>query len=422
MTPVDALPDDLLAPDLVQDPHPFFARLRSHDPVHYSPAHRGWLVTRYDDVAAALANPALSSDRVRPLLASLSDENRAKASGVMAQMAEWMVVSDPPAHTRLRRLATSAFHPRRIVAMEDRIRELVDAHLDAFIASGERDIVAGLAFPLPAMVISELIGAPSEDAERFKDWSSDLALVAFGAGGDARGERHRRAERSISEMFDYFGELIRRARRAPGEDMISSLVAGDGSGDALDDDEMTSMCALMLFAGHETTTTTITSAVKLLIEHPEQLAALRSDPELSGKATEEVLRYEGAIKVLHRWVVEDVEIRGTNIHAGERVLLVPAAANRDPEKFADPDRFDIRRSPNAHLGFGKGVHTCIGGMLARLEMRIAIARLVQRLPGLRFAEGAHEHRWNPSLASRGLRELLIDHDATPVTSRAATSA
>ena len=408
---VDGLRDDLLDPAVNHDPYPFFRVLREEDPVHYSEPHRGWLMTRYDDVANALGDPRLSSDRVRPLLAQLTPERRSAAGPVMELISEWMVVSDPPAHTRLRKLATKAFHPRRFVAMEDRIRELVDLYLDEFIAGGSDDLVAGFAFPLPASVVSELIGAPTEDAERFKVWSDDLALVAFGAGGEARDGRHARAETSLEEMFEDFGELIELERADPGgENMIADLVAGVG-GEHLSDDEMKGMCALMLFAGHETTTTTITSAIKLLIENPDQLAMLRADPTRAGKTVEEVLRVEGAIKVLQRWVLEDMEIRGRPIRAGQRVLLVPAAANRDPEKFRDPDRFDICRTPNPHLAFGKGIHTCIGAMLARIEMRIAVARIVERLPGLRFADTDQSFSWTPSFASRGLAELRIAHDA-----------
>lgn len=406
----DFLQDDLLDPEVNHDPYPYFARLREQDPVHYSEAHRAWLVTRYDDVAAAMGDPRLSSDRVRPLLHAMSEERRATAGPVMEMIADWMVVTDPPVHTRLRKLATKAFHPRKVVAMEDRIRELVDTYVDRFVASGEQDVVAGFAFPLPATVISELIGAPVQDAPRFEGWSNELALVAFGAGGEARADRHARAMRSVEEMFDYFGELIAQKRTDPGDDMISDLIAGDGD-DALSVDEMKSMCALMLFAGHETTTTTITSAVKLLIENPDQLALVRAEPKLAGKTVEEVLRVEGAIKVLHRWVVEDLELRGRKIRRGDRVLLIPAAANRDPEKFPDPDRFDVTRSPNPHLAFGKGVHACIGAMLARIEMRVAVARIAERLPGLRFADDPPKLEWNPSLASRGLAELKVAHDA-----------
>lgn len=409
MTTTNPLRDNLLDPDLVQDPYPYFAALRERSPVHYSEVHRSWLLTRYDDVAWGLADLRLSSDRVKPLLARLSDENRAKAGGALGLIADWMVVSDPPAHTRLRRLVTLAFHPRKIQRMEGRIRDVVDETLDAFLASGETDAVAGFAFPLPATVISELIGAPASDADRFKEWSDELALVAFGTGGDARGERHARAERSISEMFDYFGELIAQRREQPGEDMISALLAGDEDGDHLDDEEIASMCALMLFAGHETTTTTITSAIMLLLEHPDQRALLADDRKLNGRVVEEVLRYEGAIKVLHRWTQDDVTLHGQTIPAGQRVLLLPAAANRDPRKFTDPDRFDITRSPNPHLGFGKGIHTCIGAMLARIEMRVAIARVLERLPGLRLAPD-QELSWMPSLASRGLISLHVEHD------------
>ena len=402
--------DNLLDPELVQDPYPHFAALREHAPVHYSEAHRSWLVSQYADVATGLADLRLSSDRVTPLLQRMPAADRARTGGVFSLMADWMVLSDPPAHQRLRRLATLAFHPRKIQGMEARIQEIVDATLDDFIASAETDIVAGFSFPLPAMVISELIGAPAADADRFKSWSDDLALVAFGAGGAARDERHARSERSITEMFSYFNGLIAERRDAPGDDMISALLTGDSDGTRLDDDEITSMCALMLFAGHETTTTTITSGTKLLLEHPESLTALRADPKLAGRVVEEVLRYEGAIKVLHRWTLEDIEIQGTVIPAGERVMLLLAAANRDPRRFVNPDSFDVTRQPNPHLAFGRGIHACIGAMLARIEMRVALAAVVQRLPNLRLAHPQGEVHWMPSLASRGLVALDVDYD------------
>jgi cytochrome P450 len=406
------LQDDLLTPDLTADPHPAFARLRAEDPVHWSATHRAWLITRYDDVAAASNDPHLSSDRVRPLLAKMAPERRAAIGPVFEMIGDWMVVSDPPAHARLRKLATSAFHPKRFVAMEDRIRELVDVYIDEYVASGEEDLVAHYAFPLPATVICELIGAPVADADKMKGWSQELALVAFGAGGDARDDRHARALRGLEEMLAYFGELIDRARERPpgGHDMISSLLEGDGSGERLSDEEMKGMCALMLFAGHETSMNTITSTVYQLLRNPDQLALLRADPKLAGKAVEEGLRIDGAIKVLQRWVVENFTLRGKDIRAGERVFLLLSAANRDPERFADPDRFDLLRSPNPHVAFGKGIHTCIGAMLARLEMRIAVARLIERLPHLRLADEAFAPEWLPSIASRAMRELPLRHD------------
>lgn len=402
---------DLLGPEITRNPYPFFARLREEDPVHWSEAHHAWLVTRYDDVVAAFNQPALSSDRVRPLLSRMPEERRATAGRVFEMMADWMVVSDPPAHTRLRRLATVAFHPKKFVAMEGRIRDLVDRYIDEYVASGEEDLIANFAFPLPATVVCELIGAPVEDADRFKRWSEELALVAFGHGGDARDERHARALRGLEEMLAYFGDLLETARESPGDDdMVSSLLEGDGSGEWLTDDEMKGMCALMLFAGHETTMNTIASTVYQLLRNPEELALLRADPKMGGKAVEEGLRTEGAIKILQRWVLEDFELRGRRIEAGQRVFLVLGSANHDPERFRDPDRYDMTRSPNPHIAFGKGIHTCIGAMLARIELRSAVGRLVERLPNLRLVDEDFEPDWVPSIASRSMAELPLRHD------------
>jgi cytochrome P450 len=193
--------------------------------------------------------------------------------------------------------------------------------------------------------------------------------------------------------------------------MISDLLVGDGKGDRLSDDEIKSMCALMLFAGHETTTTTITSAVLMLLRNPDQLELLRGDPdEVAGGAVEEALRYDGAIKVLIRFVTDDFELRGREIKAGQRVFILPAAANRDPERFDDPNRVDVTRNPNPHVAFGKGIHACIGAQLSRIEMRVALASIVKRLPGLRFAEEEPTLRYAPSLASRALQELRIAYD------------
>jgi cytochrome P450 len=405
---------DLLAEDVNDDPYPYFAALREQDPVHWSDRHRGWIITRYDDCTAALMDyKRLSSDRVRPLLAAMSPERRAKVGPVYDLMTGWMVVSDPPDHRRLRALAANAFNPRRIAAMEAEIQKLVDATIDEFIASGAEDLIAGFSYPLPATVIAKLIGAREEDTWRFRDWSLALAHVAFGAGGEDRGDRHTTAMAGLEQMIEYFGELLEYRREHPGEDMISDLLQDNEKLGKLEEDEIKAMCALMLFAGHETTTSTIASAVLTLIRNPDQLALLQADPDgLAGGAAEEALRVEGAIKILHRWTLEDHEIRGREIKAGDRVFIAPAAANRDPEKFEDPDRVDITRSPNPHIAFGKGIHACIGAQLARLEMRLALASLVKRLPGLRLADSEQQLRWVPSLASRGLEELRIAHDAT----------
>jgi cytochrome P450 len=400
---------DLLSPELTADPYPALAALRREAPVHWSEEHGAWLISRYDDVVAAFMDERLSSNRVAPLLEAMDAERRATAGQVLELIKGWMVVTDPPEHTRLRRLAARAFSPRRVAAAESRIERLVDELLDDFMAAGQSDLVANFTYPLPATVIAELIGAPPEDRDRFKSWSHDLSLVAFGAGGEARPERHERAMRGLQELLDYFEQQIERARSNPSEEnMISGLLEGDEEGNVLTDEEMKAMCALMLFAGHETTTSLISTGVVTLLQHPDQLGAMKADPSLVATTVEEILRYEGAIKVLIRWVTEDLELRGKRIEAGQRVYLLPGAANRDPERFADPDAVDIARKPNPHVAFGKGVHACIGAQLARIESRIALGAIFSRMPELRLADRPLE--WTPSLASRALREAHVEHD------------
>lgn len=426
MTP--ELPDDLLAPEALRDPDGVAAVLREHDPVHWSPTHRAWLLTRYDDVVAAFRNPALSSDRVRPLMSARQDrhgrqdrEDHQDTGGpgtsdrVLGLISEWMVVTDPPAHTRLRRQAGAAFKQQQIAAMEARIQGIVDDLVDGFLAGGPRgDLVAGVAYPLPAIVIAEMLGAPPADRDRFREWSDELALVAFGAGGDARPDRHERALRGLEEMAGYFRELVAHRRREPGGDMLSAMMAGDGSlpdEARLSDDELVGMCALLLFAGHETTTNAIANAVRLLTADPALRDRVRDDPALVAPAVEEALRLEGPIKVLVRWVVTDHEVRGRTIRAGERVYLLLCGANRDPERFEHPDAVDLARSRPNHIAFGRGIHACIGAQLARLETRVAVGTLLRRLPGLRV-EG--ESPRLAVLASRSQHALPVVHDGAVV--------
>lgn len=404
------LVDDLLAPDAVRDPHRVFATLRASAPVRWSEAHHGWLLTRYDDISQAFRNRALSSDRVRPLLRARRGEQSPAAARILELLSQWMVVTDPPEHTRLRRLAAGAFKQQRIAALTDRIQRQVDQLVDAFIAGGHRDLIEHVAYPLPAIVIDELLGTPPGERDKFRHWSDELALVAFGAGGDGRAERHERALRGLRELFDYLRDLIAVRRHHPGRDMLSALIAGDGSGDRLSEDELLAMCALMLFAGHETTTNSIANGVLTLLNHPDQLAKLREAGEVPAAAVEELLRFDGPIKAVIRWVKGDVEIGGERIRRGQRVYLCLASANRDSQRFVDAKTLRLDRNPNPHIAFGKGIHACIGAQLARMETRIALDTIIRRLPGLRLAGGVS---WKSSLAARSLRALPVTHEAAP---------
>jgi cytochrome P450 len=410
-TAQEDLVDDLLAPEVVADPYPYLAALRDADPVHWSEAHRGWLVTSYDDVVAGLKDTRrLSSDRVGPLLAKMPADRRAEIGAVMELLQDFMIVKDPPEHTRLRKLVARAFRPARVEAMERRIGDLADELLSAFVAEGREDFARDFAYPFPATVIAELIGAPVEDRERFQSWSDDLALVALGAGGAQHGDRHARALDGLEQMLAYFDGLIARAEANPGEDMISGLLEGDGEGNVLSREEMKTMCALMLFGGHETTTGLLSSGLYLLSRSPDQFELLRSDPNpRAGAAVEEMLRVEPSVKLLIRRVTEDFELGGRTLRADDRVHLVLSAANRDPARFPDPDTVDITRSPNPHVAFGKGVHACIGAQLARMEARITFTRIFERLPNLRVPE--QEVSWETSAGSRTLRGLRVAYDA-----------
>lgn len=399
---------DLLDADRTADPYPYLAELRADDPVHWDPDQRAWLFTRYRDVVAAFADPRLSSDRIRPLLDVVTPQRRAELAPMLGVMSDWMVVTDPPVHTRLRKLANGAFRQQRIAHMSEWIGKIVDDLLDEFTASGSTDFVGELAYPMPATVIAKMLGAPMQDRELFQRWSDELALVAFGAGGAVRKDRHRRALSGVAEMQAYLHDLIAGVEKNRGEDMISALLENPDQDDRLTRDELVALCSLILFAGHETTTNLLCNAIVALTAHPEQLAAVRSDPGLVNTAVEEVLRFEGPIKTIVRWVTADFELHGKKIRAGDRVYLLLNSADRDAEVFAEPDVFDARRVPQPpHVAFGRGAHACLGAQLARIEVRIALPKILDRLPALLLQAPV---TWKSSLSSRSVDGLHVEYD------------
>lgn len=397
--------DDLLAPGTLADPYPVLARLREEAPVHWSERYRAWLLTRHDDCEAAHTDPRFSSDRITPMLAKLeADGAPAELLATMRVLAGWMTFKDGPPHRRLRALVLRAFTPRTVERLQDRVITITE---ELLVAIGDRDrfdVVAAVAHPLPAIVIAELLGVPAADRDRFKAWSTDVAALVFGAVDDD--SRHARASQGMAELVAYLSALVDGARTRDDDDLLVLLVrARTADGDVLTHEEIVAMCTLLLFGGHETTTNLLGSGVLALLEHPVEADRLREDPSLTPAAVEELLRFDGPARISARVAREDLTLRGHEIRAGQRVFLVLAAANRDPARFARPDVLDVGRDPNPQLGFGLGRHYCLGAPLARLEARVAIPRIMQRLEGMQRTPGAL--RWQPTLISRSLVALPV---------------
>jgi cytochrome P450 len=376
--------------DLFTDPYPLYAQLREQGPVHRVTAPDGtgvWLVVGHEEVRAALTDPRLRND-VRH--SSTWEDDGGYAVGLN------MLQTDPPRHTRLRKLVAREFTTRRIEALRPGIQRITDELLDVMLPLGRADLVASFALPLPMSVICELMGVPAEDRESFHGWSTETVHPSSPEAATA----------AAQAMTGYLAELIEGKRRAPGDDLLSALARAE----ELSAEEMLGMAFLLLVAGHETTVNLISTAALTLLRHPGQLAALRADLSLVDGAVEEVLRYDGpAQSTSYRFASEPVEIGGTVIPAGDAVLVLLASVGRDPELVPDADRFDIRRAGadrGSHLGFGHGIHHCLGAPLARLEAAIALRTLFERCPRLALDTDPGALAWRPSLL-RGVRELPV---------------
>ncbi len=393
----------LLSPDLIADPHPYFHHLREEDPVHWSEPHRGWLLTRYDDVRAAFRDLRLSSERVSSMLPRISPEEPIEGfEAIRRLLGNWMVFRDPPAHARLRRLGRAAFTMRRVETLRGQVRELVETLLASLAGRATFDLVQDFAFPLPATVIARLLGVPETDIERFGKWSHELEPIVF--GGSMATDRRDRAVRSLKELESYFVDLLARRRREPQEDLLSALTLAEEQGDALSADEVVATCILLLFAGHETTTNLIANGFLALERNPRERDHLR-DRGVTSAAIDEILRFEGPTKIQVRVALEDLEMRGRTIRAGDRVFLIQAAANRDPDRFTEPDVLDLSREDNEHVGFGYGIHFCLGAPLARLESEVVFGTLPVRLPELRTDTAGPT--WRSTILARGIERLPV---------------
>jgi cytochrome P450 len=403
--PIVSADDDMLNDERVADPFPFFADLRREDPVHWSDRYRAWFLLRFDDVWESLRDPRFSSDRIRPIYETkLNDEQRRDRRPTFDILQNWMVFNDPPRHTRLRRLVSHAFTPRAIERLRPRVEELVEELLAGLLPQGRADLIRDFAYPIPAVIIAEMLGAPPEDRDRFKEWSDDIMILVFGAEGVPG--RRERAQDGLLQLADYLSDLVHKFRSAPGDNLITALVQAKENDDSLTDDEIVSTCTLLLFGGHETTTNLIGNGTLSLIRNRDQLEDLCNDPSILPSAIEELLRFDGPSKMEVRRAAADIELRGRTIHEGDHVYLVQSSANRDADEFDGPDRLDLRRQQNRHLGFGFGLHYCLGASVARLEGSIALDQVIRRLPNLRQA--SEPEHWHPTLISRGMSSLPVE--------------
>ena len=398
----------LLTPQYLANPYPYYAQIRETDPVHWNDQLNAWVLTRYNDVHVALREPRLiSGKRVDSYTSTLSFEHLREIQPLYDQIRLWIGNLDPPDHTRLRALVNKAFTPRIIEQQRPQIEHLVHELLDAVTDQGRMDFIGDFSYPLPAIVIADMLGVPRGDRNRFMKWSDDL--TRYSGTGQAQPDVASTAARSANELTHFFKTIADQRRAQPGEDLISSLVQIEDQGDRLSEPELLAMCGFLIVAGHETTMALLGNGMLALLRHPDQMHQLRDDPSLTESAVEELLRYDSPIQHQTRVAVESMELIGQRIDQGQRVMPFLGAANRDPDQFPQPDHLELARDPNRHLAFGYGIHFCLGAPLARLEAQIAFPILLERLPGMHLIEANPPFR--PHTSNRNPVRLPLAWDS-----------
>jgi cytochrome P450 len=405
LTPeLDALLD---SEEIMENPYAVYARLRDEAPVAWSDRWRAWVVSRYDDVAVSLKDREnLSNENRQGLLFSeMTDKEREDLAYLRHYFAQKDVIgSDPPDHTRLRALVQKAFTPKTMASLEPRIRALATDLLRDAAKKPTFDFVADVAHPMPVILIAELLGAAPDDRHLFKKWSSEI--LAFQGTGRAVYAVSMRSQKSLKEMFDYVNRLVELRRQKPEDDLITSLSQVEEAGRGFTRDELLATCNTLLTAGHETTTNLIGNLVHLLFSHPEQAALVRENPALIGGAIEESLRFDAPKQRNFRRIKKSYIFRDCSFEENQMVFQLIGSANRDPQKFPDPDKFDVTRKENDHLSFGSGIHFCLGAPLARLEARVVLETLFNLMPSVRLA--ARTMPWQERAQFRGPQELWLE--------------
>lgn len=387
----------------INNPIPVLQRLQDQAPVYWCEALRGWVITRYDDVKGVLRNDSFSADRITPFYEAQPPERQAPIQQLIRYLNTWVAFKDPPEHTRLRKLMKTVFTPEAVAGQRGVVESSVKRLLDKLEDQKAFDFVSEFAFPLPAMVILDLLGLPEKDMDDLKNWSNKMQL--FIGSATTSPEKYDLAEEGAIRMAAYFREVIREREHHPGNDLITHLLALREVDDALTEDEVIGTSMLFLFGGHETTTNLIGNGVRALLIHPEQRQRIINDPGLIDGAIEEILRYDGPTGASVRIVKHSHSLHGVELTAGERVFVMINAANHDPRAFDNPDVFDITRSPNLHLTFNFGPHFCMGAPLARLEGQVAIGEVLRRMPGLALAEESYDYM--DTMIMRGVRKMGV---------------
>src|SRR5215468_1146761 len=390
----------LLEPEVLANPYPLYRRLREEDPVHWDPFLHSWVVTRYADVVRVLHE--FSADRT-PTPEQLTQMNLAAMNPIAAVMVKQMLFMDPPAHTRLRSLASSVFRPGRVEILRSQIQAIADQLIDRLQGSHHMEVLGDFAEPLPAIVTATLLGVPTSDHVQLKSWSADFAEML--GNFQHNPDRVPKVRRSLEQLSEYLRATIEELRRRPRDGLVNCLLTAEINGDRLTEEEVIANSIVTMVGGQETTTNLIGNGILTLLRNPGQLTKLRQDPSLMPPAVEELLRYESPSQHTARMAPEDVMLGGRLIGKRQAVMAVMGAANRDPERFPDPDRLDIERKDNRHVAFGWAAHFCFGAPLARIEGQIAFDTMLRRLPQLELADASLT--WRNNLGLRGLTALHV---------------
>lgn len=390
----------LLEPEVLANPYPLFAQLRTEDPVHWDPYLHSWVVTRYADVVTVLRE--FSASRT-PTPEQLSAMGLSRLNPLARVMVKQMLFLDPPSHSRIRGLAACAFTPQRVSALKTRIQQLTDSLLDEVESRGRMDVIADLGEPLPAIITSELLGVSAEHARTLKAWSANFAEML--GNFQHNPERIPHMLETIENLTSFFRKAVDEQKKNPRPGLIHSLIKAEVEGDRLTDDEIIANCIITMVGGLETTTNLIGNGILTLLRHPDAMQRLRDDPSIIGPAVEELLRYESPSQHTARLASDDVELGDKKIRKRQAVIAVMAAGNRDPQRFPDPDRLDLTREDNRHLAFGWAAHFCFGAPLARIEGQIAIGTLLRRFRNIALAPGPIT--WRTNLGLRGLTALPL---------------